>query len=107
MDSGVAQSTSSQPSQQQPSSDTVNEAVVPVLHSIAENKSTDAASAKYSLVCDKRKDILDKDPTVKFMLQKLEEVRIPLHQHKATHGAKSIYYSLVGYRLDASSQRIG
>ena len=45
------------------------------LHSVAETGNQDAAARQYKLVCDKRQDFIDTDPTVKFMLKKLEEVR--------------------------------
>lgn len=44
------------------------------LHSVVETGKEDDVSKQYNLVCQKRKDFLDNDPTVKFMLQKLEEV---------------------------------
>jgi hypothetical protein len=46
----------------------------PVMHSVAQAGIEADVPTKYDLVCKKRRDFLDNDPTVKFMLQKLEEV---------------------------------
>lgn len=45
-----------------------------VLHSVAEAAKEKASSKQFHLVSQKRKEFLESDPTVKFMLQKLEEV---------------------------------
>lgn len=76
------------------------------LHSVAETANQDTPARQYKLVCDKRQDFIDNDPTVKFMLHKLEEVRsLPL---KELHCASQVYELLITFcRQDANSQRIG